>query len=251
MTMSNLIPTPRTDKNGVTVIRHMKPQTAPKSRTTIPPVSTPVDKTRAIIIDEATRSLTGLLETGGSTGVNEKIARKITDVLTSYTDTTLDRIQHYPWTPTTSSHFSVGIMNTWDETTANDYMAINTVLAEEEPNGVSPFHYNSWQYCPELHPTNNEGDYPEERLNQLLTHYRVIEYMDSQDDEPYHWNELTSDYDSYRIEDAQFRQLLLNPGPDYNRDDIIRIITTHHTYDPERIKRMLDLGVGSMTSGVL
>lgn len=38
--MSNLIPTARTDKNGVTSIRHMKPEAYPKKQTTaLPPVS--------------------------------------------------------------------------------------------------------------------------------------------------------------------------------------------------------------------
>lgn len=249
--MSNLIPTPRTDKNGRTVTRHMKPQAASKTSTSIPPVSPSMTKPRATIIDDVTRSLTGLLVTGGSTVAKEKIARKITDVLTGYTDATLHQIQQYPWNSTTASHFSVGIMNTWDEDTANDYMAINTALAEEEPDGVSPFHYGSWQYCPELHPSNNAGDYPEERLNQLLMHYRVAEYMEEHDDDSYHWDELTNEYDAYLIKDEQFRQFILNPGPRYNRDDILTMITTHHTYDPERIKGMLDLDTPSLGSGVL
>jgi hypothetical protein len=230
----------------------MKPQVAAKNSTTIPPLSTPVAQTRTATVAEAARTLAEVLAADSSTGLDNKVLEKITTPLTGYSDTTLERIHNYPWNRTTSNHFMAGIMNTWDETKANDYMAATTALREYEPNGVPPLHYGSWQHYPELHPANNEGDYPEERLSQITALYLVTEHMIAQGEEPYYWGDLTNDIEFiYLDDDDKLRDFLLNPGTDYSRDDITRIITTHHTFDPERIKEMLNLGVQPMTGGVL
>ena len=251
LTMSSLIPTPRTDKNGRTVTRHLKPQSTSttKSSTPIPPLTLSAPKDHATLVSGATAALTNLLYPEGTPA---KDLAKITTVLTTYSDATLNRIQQQDWNRKPAYHFSVGIITTWDETKANDYMAATTALREYEPDGVPPLHYNSWQHYPELHPLNKNGDYPKERLNQLTALYIVTEHMIANGKEPYYWNDLTNDIEfTYLNDDDQLRNFLLNPGPDHNRDDITRIITTHHTYDPGKIKAMLDLGVQSMTSGVL
>lgn len=251
--MSNLIPTPRTDKNGRTVIRHMKPQSTgtPKNNTPIPAVSMRTPKDRAAIAAAVTQTLIDNLAHPHSQSPDARTRERITEVLTHYSLATLERIQQHEWTGKSANHFSVGIVRTWEETKANDYIATRTALNEYDPNGVSPLHYNSWQHYPELHPANNDGDYPEERLSQLTALYLVTKDMIANDKEPYYWDDLTNAISFIYLDEGPFRDFLLNPGPDYNRDEITRIITTHHTYDPSKIKAMLDLGVRPMTSGVL
>lgn len=252
--MSNLIPTPRTDKNGRTVIRHLKPQSTstPKNNTPIPAVSMRTPKDHAALAAVANQTIADNITTNNPQGIPVKTLNRITAALASYSDATLERIQQHEWNGKSANHFSVGIINAWDETKANDYMAATTALSEHEPDGVPPLHYDSWQHYPELHPANNEGDYPEERLSQITALYLVTEDMITNNEEPYYWDELTNDIGFiYLDDDDQLRSFLLNPGPDYTREDITRIITTHHTYDTGKIKAMLDLGVQSMTSGVL
>lgn len=251
--MSNLIPTPRTDKNGRTVTRHMNPQsTSTTKNTAIPVPAMRAPKDHSAIVRDAAQTIIDLLGAKHPQGIPVKTLNKITAALRNYSDATLERIQQHDWTSKSVDHFSVGITNTWDETKVNDYMAATTALSEYEPDGAPPLHYNSWQHYPELHPANNNGDYPEERLSQIVALYRVTEDMIANDKDPYYWGELTNDIEfTYLDEDDQLRDFLLHPGSDYNREDITRIITTHHTYDPSKIKAMLALGVPSMTSGVL
>jgi len=255
LTMSHLIPTPRTDKNGRTVIRHVKPPTTStdKNQTALPtPTMLAPKKNHATIAADAMDTLVGVLYTKYRDGLPTKTLTNISEALTRYSDATLDRVQQHEWTVKSADHFSVGITRTWDETKANDYMAATKALREYEPDSIPPRHYDSWQHYPELHPANNDGDYPEERLSQITALYLVTEHMIANDREPYYWDDLTNDIAFiYLDDDDQLRDFLLNPGNDYARDNITSIITTHHTYDPEKIKRMLDLGVPSMTSGVL
>lgn len=249
--MSNLTPTPRTDKNGRTVIRHMKPQTTTKSNTMIPPVSSPALQSRDARITAAVRKIDQAIAAPGAPEPHPRVFEKITRALNTYSDATIERVQQHSWGPATAVHFNVGVMNTWDETQANDYMMVSNALTEEAPDGIPPFHYDSWKHYPELHPANNDGDYPEERLAQLIAIYRVIEDMEEQGYEPYRMNELTSDADSYFLSNDQLRNLICNPGHPHTPEEVARIITTHHVYDPERIKSMLDLENPSMSSGVL
>jgi len=256
--MSNLIPTPRTDKNGRTVIRHMKPQTAGTDKPTVNlPMPAAVPDHHKTLVHETALNLFSIIEENYGGRNTALIINAIENALAKYSVATLDRIQHNEWLPHAANTLALGITTRWDETQANDFIAACHALREHEPHGVPAIHNNAWKHYRELHPANNDGDYPKERLDQIVTLYFVTEYMIADGEEPYYWDtyhlgELANDIEFiYLGDDNQLRKLILHPGPDYKCEDILRIVTAHHTYDPEKIKRMLDLGVPSMTSGVL
>lgn len=246
--MSNLIPTPRTDKNGRTVIRHMKPEPTAKSASTIPPLTLNTTTDRNALILDITHAISAA-QTPFQLSQHPKA--EIIKALKPFTNTTLEKIQQFKWNAEKSNTFTFGIRNSWDETKTNDYLAVSEALSQEEPDGVPIEHYTTWGVYTELHPANNEGDYPEERLSQLLAIYHVINDMFQQDEYADEWAEVDGDFDEPYLARTPFRDFLLNPGPDYNRDDVLRIITTHHTYDPDRIKAMINLNNPSISGGIL
>lgn len=245
--MSNLIPTPRTDKHGRTVIRHMKPQAAAKNAN-IPHLMLKAPKDRDVLVAGITQTLSTAM-TPLDLSMHPKA--KIIKALTPFSNATLNKIQQCEWTSSKADAFTCGIRNSWDEARTNDYLAVSEALTKEEPDGIPVQHYSTWIEYPELHPANNEGDYPEERLSQLLAIYHVINDMFDQDEYADEWDEIDGGVEEPYLAPTPFRDLLLNPGPNYNREDITRIITTHHSYDPERIKAMLDFDVQPLIAGVI
>jgi hypothetical protein len=244
----NLHPTPRTDKNGRTVIRHMKPEATSKNSTTIPPISLKPTTDRNEFILEIAHVISSA-HSPFNLGQHPK--EQITKALTPFSNATLEKIQQSKWTASKVNDFTWGIRNVWDETGTNDYLAVSEALAKEEPGGVPVLHYSAWVEYPGLHPANNEGDYPEERLSQLLALYHVLNDMLDQDEYADEWDEIDGGPEEPYLAPTPFRDFLINPGPNYNREEIVRIITTHHTYDPERIKAMLSFEVQPMNNGVL
>jgi hypothetical protein len=176
---------------------------------------------------------------------------KAEPALTTYSDTTLERIQNHPWSHEAASSLVVNISINWNETTVNDYMAAAVALNFPEGYGIDNQHADSWHLYPDLHPANNGGDYPAERLSQIVALYRVIEAMDAKDLRPYYDGEQTNHIGDYYLNDDNLREFVLHPHEPYKREDIVEIITTHDVFDPERIKAMLDNGTASLSSGVL
>jgi hypothetical protein len=84
--MSNLVPTPRTDKNGRTVTRHMKPQNTPTLKAKLP---APLASTQQA---QRTKELASLLDTNLMLSPKEMF--KLRNKLDTYKDpTTYDLIQ--------------------------------------------------------------------------------------------------------------------------------------------------------------
>ena len=84
MNNNSLVPTPRTDKNGLTVIRHMRPQSTPALRTALPPVTLSKDaakRTTKLRMEE----LSAIMKT-------PLIASKTRKLLSGSTSEELDRL---------------------------------------------------------------------------------------------------------------------------------------------------------------
>lgn len=250
--MSNLIPTPRTDKNGRTVTRHMKPhsQSAGSHSTKIPPVGMN-GAGRSVLIASVTTLLTKAIRTNFPEGVAINDVRRAAPALASYSDATLARIQQHPWTFQSARTLTLSATKEWDETTVNDYMAAAVALNLTEGHSISVMHTDSWHLYDELHPANNVGEYPAERLSQIVALYHVTEHMEEEGLEPYGYGERSHEVESYYLNDDKLREFLLNPEEPYKRDDIVDIITTHNTYDVARIKTMLNHSVPALRGGVI
>lgn len=251
--MSNLVPTPRTDKNGRTVIRHMKPATFASEDATIPTVSlsTPMErseadqKEHALTISIAQQTLWEILMEDDP---GTLLADQASAAITGYSEATLLRIINFPWGRYSAKDFTSNIAENWTETTANDYMEVTVAM---NSLGVSPDHANSWHLY-DLHPANNDGDYPGERLSQLVAIVTLIEHMQygALDFYPYWHDPVTGEVESTYLPQEDLRDLILNPGP-YNREDIVELVVSHDAYDAERIKAILDASAPSLREGIL
>lgn len=246
-----LVPTRRADKNGKIVTRHVKPQDAVQDRTPLPvPVLAAPDADSHEELVSSTAQIIFSIIIHKYPGRNpDIILDAIKRPLTRYSPVTVERIRAYEWNVETANTLTLGISYRWDETLTNDYMAVSEVIREEEPDGVPPLYYSQWKhYRSELHPENNNGDYPQERLNQLTAIYRVTKLIASSDS---YWAEPEDETETVYIDSDELRQLILNPGPQYTRDEVVSVILDHDTLDAGRVKKILDLGVSPMSGGVL
>lgn len=167
--------------------------------------------------------------------------------LGTYTRETLQRITSHPWDCQSASQFTAGISSDWDEAIANDYMAVAVALGLTGGYSAPSMYFDSWHLHPRLHPANNHGDYPAERLNQMVALYRVTQHMINTGEEPY-WDAEDEDMQPTQVKLLEF---ILNPEEPYHREDIAEVVTTHNVYNADRIKAMIDTGTSSLSSGVL
>lgn len=281
---NNLIPTPRTDKNGRTVIRHMK-----NNNTSAPALTLPAP-TPSTSDNSADRLLSGLLETikgmdlGGNTnvtaggtepplflksalnslrygfakgGMPERTANVCISGaepnLRKFSNATLERIQNHPWNRSAASTVTFGAARKWTETTVNDYMAVARALKLTEGYAISIMQTDSWNLYPDLHAPNNDGEYPEERLSQLVALYRITQYMEDHEDDldPYWYDERSREPVAAYLHMDDLREFVLHPEEPYKREDIVDTIIMNSVFDVDRIKAMLDSGSASLSSGVL
>lgn len=252
MTMSNLTPEYRTDKNGRRVLRHVKSDSSAAATTVtkIPAVSMKTPE-RSSLLTEATETLAASIRKNFPESTFQNDMKKAAPALATYSDATLSRIQSYPWSYLPARRLLRCIASEWTETTANDYMAASIALDPTGGSSISIMHTDSWQLYPELHSANNEGDYPAERLNQIIALYRVTECMEADDLEPYSLGERSYEPEAMYIDDDDLRAFVLNPEEPYDREDIVGLITTHHIYDVAHIKSMLNSGITSLSGGIL
>jgi hypothetical protein len=254
--MNNLIPTPRTDKTGRTVIRHMKPETATRAKVNqkLPPVTLAMSHDHAALISKATQRLNEIL--GFS---HEDNQAELHTALGVYPNATLHRVQHHDWTHTEAADFHAIITDgewngttkafvKWDETKVNDYLDVSQMIRELSREGVDSFHHNAWDLYPELSPADT-NEHAEERISQLVALYLVTEHMSEQGS-----NVFTSHPERGEViylEPSPLRDFIFNPGPNYTSSEVTRIMITHKEYDPDRIKAMLELDNPSLSGGVL
>ena len=164
-------------------------------------------------------------------------------------------MQNHPWSFEAARNIAMSIPNKrWTETTVNDYMAVARRLGLIEGESISIMHADSWHLY-DLYPANNDGDFPQERLSQLVALYRVTEYMQERDEvlglDPYWYDKRTKEQVSLYLNSEELRELVLHPEEPYKREDIVDLILTHDVFDAGRIKGMLDNGTTSLSSGVL
>lgn len=251
--MSNLIPTPRTDKNGRTVIRYMKPEQPAKDTPSLPAPSEAMVKylkMKANRSEHETMFLLADQELWESLDDDHENMSKASPVLRGYSIATLRRILNFQWwvhgqSPQT---FAKNIAAKWTETTANDYMAYVTATGET----ITDHYADSWQLY-ELHPSdNNSEEYPEERLSQIIALTEVTNFMQYSGLDPFPSCEhpITKDETAYLHQD-DLRAFILNPGDQYKREEITNAIIDHDAFDVERIKAILDTSTPALREGIL
>lgn len=251
--MSNLIPTPRTDKNGVTRIRHMKPQAAETSRRSpsIPPVTSARGKAHhQRLVLEAVVVLCEAL-TGKYPDETVRMLRDTSRAaLTKLSTSTVTAAKTHPWKPDVALRFCIGLEDHWSETKLNDYMALSNAVELPDSMSVSDWHLDSYGLYPDLCPHDCNGPYPEERLSQLAALYRVTEHMADAGQNVYRAGE-NGEGSVFYIPDNDLRNLILHPDEKYSRDDIVNVIRDRSIFDADLIRATLDFDTKSLRGGVL
>lgn len=250
--MSNLIPTPRTDKNGRTITRHMKADNTAAPVGKIPPVTTQ-PSTRSQYLTSAAKVLRDAITNGSYLLSVDRCLNSAEPVLATLSNATLERIHNHPWSTRAAENFAMRLGEGWDETMANDCMATSAALDLTNEYGMDSMHLFAWRYLyPELCPSNNDGDYPEERLSQLVALHRIVTYMEEKTTlQPYFTDEATGEIKGLYINDAELREFVLYPQAPYTREAITEMVVTNGTFDVARIKAMIDSNSPSLSSGVL
>lgn len=240
--MSNLVPTPRTDKNGRTVIRHMKAQRS-GSGTTLPPPPIAPEKDRDRLISEVATYITE--DTNVSHYFN--VAK---EAIAVHSLDTLHRIMG----ELSKSHMNLlvhGFSMEWDENKINDYISIAKVVEENEIySGDLEGQLQALAYYEELTPIQPGFPYPLERALQCYAivgathaiHWHaddesngVFTYMDDGEFIPY-------------IQDQMLRGLILHSD---ERNDIARIIKERGITDPRVIMEFLHSDAPAVAEGML
>jgi hypothetical protein len=174
-------------------------------------------------------------------------------VLASYSDATLERVLEHRWTGEAAEAFLIKIAQQWTETTANDYMEAASTLRLTNWNRDFALHAASWQLYPTLHPANNEGDYPAERLSQIIALTRIVDFMQHHERgfDPYVYDERTKEIFSTYLRPDDLREFVLNPEQPYNREDIVNVILTYDAFGVDHIKDIMDTASPALREGVL
>lgn len=132
-------------------------------------------------------------------------------------------------------------------------MAVAVALNRTEGYSLSIMQTDSWNLYPELHAHNNDGEYPKDRLSQLVALYCITEYMENHEDDldPYWYDERSREPVATYLHMDDLREFVLHPEDPYQREDIVDTIITNAVFDVDRIKAMLDSSSASLSSGVL
>lgn len=250
--MSDLIPTSRTDKNGRTVTRHMKPHNTSTGATgtPIPRVKKVSQKEHQQVVLEAVMNLCEALIQRYDDDSVRRIRDSSIEVIGGYSTSTEQRIRDTSWGHYQAMQLATSIRpdkkRQWDETKVNDFLVL---LGNHEDDKINDWHLNSYHLYEELCPPNNAGDYPEERRSQINALLTVTDKMYSSAEHVLIYDDETKQ-SLFFIVDPELRSLVLNPGK-HNRDEVVAVIVGTDTFDASRIRMMLDADVPSLGSGLL
>lgn len=249
--MSNLIPTPIVDKNGVATIRHMKPQSTKGngSSSSIPAVAPAVqDRTRTELIGAAFDAVTRPLWTAEE--VDRWHLSAAEEYLPDLSTPTLSRIESHPWDLHKASQFCRGLASSWDEPMMNDWLTLSEEF--EEGSEVSHRHLNAFdtRVYPDLIPYKKGEEYPEERRDQVIALYQIVEYMKEREDGDVNAYDGVRGVDMWYISNPKLQNFILAPS-EYKREDIVDAIRDHGVLDPERLKVLIDFDGKTLSNGAL
>ena len=175
---------------------------------------------------------------------------KLADAIRGFSPRTVDRIKAHPWNWETADSFINNLKEGWSETAANDFLALSGALPDKGLAQAVAWHVHSHKLYSGLFPPNNKGEYPEERLSQILALFTVTEQMIVEpDQDPYMTDDMTGENMLY-IFNPELQSLLLHPGK-YQREEVVRVIVDTSTFDAERIKMIIDSDASSLGSGIL
>lgn len=253
--MTNLTPTPRTDKNGRVVVRHMKLEPSFQHEYSIPaPVAVAPSAGDALMEGAYNAILNVVLE--GAASQNERTF--IEDYLRQLPSETLVAISELPDSEDYTRLW--GIHTAMKDSVPSDLITDLIYLGDMlEQRGIEEIFFidyvRGFRYYEDLCPLGSDGAYPELRASQCRALTDVCMVMvDMIDEELISHKELahpTDDDGEWTpfIRDADLRHLLL--ASDYDTDKLVGLIQERKIVDPNDLKAILDQDINVLAKGAL
>lgn len=240
--MSNLVPTPRLDKNGRTVIRHMKSQhNSPAGNLPLPQIIQEKDHDR--LISEVATYITE------DTNVRHYF-NTAKEAVAGYSPDTLHRIMG----ELSKSHMNLlvhGFSMEWDENKVNDYISIAKAVEENEIySGDLEGQLQALGYYEELTPAQPGSPYPLERALQCHAIVGATQAIHWHADEESYGVFITMDDGEFipYIQDPKLRGMILHSD---ERNEIARIIKERGITDVAVIMEFLHSEAPAVSEGML
>lgn len=252
--MSELVPERRVDKNGRSVIRHVKPSNAGKARKSLPAPSS-ATPTRGQILHRLT---TGIATQMGYTLEEQDEWHAINETLEGYSDQFLTRL-NAAFKPRTQIATAIAVMVYRDETEQfiREFAAFGGVIPDES-NGMdlAMAYVRSLHHYPQL-PQVDDYSVADEATKQACRELMLLTYR--MEDEIVLFEggtdpvkTIAHDYDSFSTpvlnHDGLVRLIIERPQDAQRIGDIA---IERGTGDPRAIVEVMDHGVSSLSGGVL
>lgn len=254
--MTNLIPTPRADKNGRVVVRHMKPESSGQRDHSIPaPNVVAPDADNALMEGAYNAILNVVLE--GAASQSERTF--IEDRLRELPSETLVVISELPDSENYTRLW--GIHTAMKDMAPSAFITDLVYLADMlEQRGIDEIFFSDYvrgfRYYEDLCPLGSSGSYPELRASQCRVLTDVCMTMVDMIDEELISNEdmtypTDTDSDEWTpfVRDADLRHLLL--ASEYDTDKVVSLIQERKIIDPDDLKAILDQDINALAKGAL
>lgn len=255
MANNSLIPTPRVDKNGRTVIRHMKLRGTGADGSKIPQVSTHASELGyGTLLENASVALGSVYGNPKNNAVARTYMERARIHLDGYSPATLRNIANhhwgYSWGTDVNSEIDEG--GYYNEGHVND-----TIMLGDDLDRMGAGMYRSWVILSlpmyeGLEPYDLKREYPERRVEQAKAIASVVLHFAKSEKKATNVHGVGPDgYPVLHLKDVELQNLILNPDDPYTCQDITNIIIDHNTADASRIRELLKFETTSLQSGVL
>lgn len=237
MNNGNLVPTPRTDKNGVTVIRHMRDKTSKKlSSPQIPPVASAPPVTaldRAALLSKAALAITAKLDSRSE--LVSLYYGVIKDIISEYSPYTLQALTTLTENDQKAWAVHTGLMKNWTETSVNDYLQLADFFRAHNISDDMHGYLKSFHYYEDMYP-QNDGAYPEQRREQCEAVIELVEHLGNV------MFEETTTFMEPRvlipyIRDEKLRKLILTSE---DRKKVVRLVKQRNLLDADALSGLVD-----------
>lgn len=234
MSNRHLVPTPRTDKNGVTVIRHMKGNLAGALATPqIPPVTVLAAPEYGAVLSAAAYAITAKLD--AREAMTSLYYGVVKDIIKDYSPHTLQALTALTEDDWKAWAVHTGLMKNWKETAVNDYLHLADFFRAHGIADDMHGYLNSFRYYEDMCP-QRDGDYPEQRREQCEAVIELVEHMGNV------MFEETISYMEHRvlvpyIRDEKLRKLILTSE---NRKKAVLLIKQRNILDADMIRELID-----------
>ena len=254
MANTPLVPTPRVDKNGRTVIRHMKPGSKIGSGIArAPKVAIAPEQDIDALIEEASTAL-GAAMGDYDISATARLTRDRARIgLQGFAPATLQRITEYQWTAGTASI----VTSELEQEVFTEGMVNDIIMLEKELDRYIAGSYSNWlimgfPHYEKLETYDFNEEYPQRRAEQCTALIGASLHLANNDEIGVRTFGVTPEgMPLMIIKDEDLQDLILNPPAGHSSQDVADIIIDHSIGDAAHIRRILEFETTGLRNGVL